>query len=332
MAIQIRQRSLVQALDYQLPEGHSEIRLLQKYTMSNGFLNRYGIRDGMELLVFDFTVEEQVEERVIAPGGLLLAYVVKGDGQIALWPRGSEHPKAITYRKDLSIIAKSREPMEAHSSIRPSMPFCGVEIRLDGAFLQRSGIEAMLDDLDETHPWSLLSGEGIWIGERETPGQIDEFVQLVLASAGSSVQDDFVIEARALDMLRLTLGALKPNGPSSTRAQIKSQSLKQKVEEVKHLLQTDLTRPWAIKTLAREVGLSEKKLQQEFKRLSGLSVYRYLQKTRLEEAHMLITERGLSVTESAFRVGYSNPSRFSELFKRQFGIRPSELWQSGQTD
>ncbi len=57
----------------------------------------------------------------------------------------------------------------------------------------------------------------------------------------------------------------------------------------------------------------------------GTSVFAYLRKARMELAQELLRKRHLNVTEVAFRVGYSNPSKFAAAFRREFGVSPSTI-------
>ena len=40
---------------------------------------------------------------------------------------------------------------------------------------------------------------------------------------------------------------------------------------------------------------------------------------------MLLARDGATVTETALAVGYANPSRFSQLFLREYGMTPSDF-------
>ncbi len=45
----------------------------------------------------------------------------------------------------------------------------------------------------------------------------------------------------------------------------------------------------------------------------------------MTEAHKLLDEGGLNVTEVATQVGYSNASKFAAAFRKEFGIAPGEV-------
>ncbi|MBB1629209.1 AraC family transcriptional regulator [Achromobacter sp. UMC71] len=94
--------------------------------------------------------------------------------------------------------------------------------------------------------------------------------------------------------------------------------------EARRRLAADLRGAPSSSTLARELGLHTRKLDQAFKRAFGVSMARYLQEARLTHGRALILSGGLSVSEAAWHVGYA-PAHFSVAFRRRFGVRPSAL-------
>jgi AraC-like DNA-binding protein len=97
------------------------------------------------------------------------------------------------------------------------------------------------------------------------------------------------------------------------------------LERVRRCLVERLEEPPTLAELARMAGFSQTKLKGGFRARFGTSVFAYLRQARLEEARRLLFARQLNVTEAALRVGYANPSKFAAAFRRQFGLRPSEL-------
>jgi AraC-like DNA-binding protein len=69
--------------------------------------------------------------------------------------------------------------------------------------------------------------------------------------------------------------------------------------------------------------LNEKRLKEGFREKFGLPIYTFLQKSRLYAAREFLVSLDRKVIDIAMAVGYSNPSRFSELFSREFGMTPS---------
>lgn len=81
----------------------------------------------------------------------------------------------------------------------------------------------------------------------------------------------------------------------------------------------------SLDTLASHVAMSKFHFIRLFKRSTGLSPYQYLLKLRLDEARRLIVAGGLPIAQVAHATGFSDQSRFTAMFKRQFGTTPAAL-------
>ncbi|MDY2702707.1 MAG: helix-turn-helix transcriptional regulator, partial [Prevotella sp.] len=57
----------------------------------------------------------------------------------------------------------------------------------------------------------------------------------------------------------------------------------------------------------------------------------FIRNMRLEQAARLISEGKINVTQVAFAVGFNNQSHFSTVFKKHFGMTPSEYAQRSLT-
>ncbi|MCR5553059.1 MAG: helix-turn-helix transcriptional regulator [Oscillospiraceae bacterium] len=80
----------------------------------------------------------------------------------------------------------------------------------------------------------------------------------------------------------------------------------------------------SLQELAAEHGISVSFLQKSFKQVYGLPVYQYLKTYRLEKAAVLLRNSKRSVTKIALDAGYTNPAKFSEAFRKLYGLPPSE--------
>ncbi|MGF1543672.1 MAG: AraC family transcriptional regulator N-terminal domain-containing protein [Parvularculaceae bacterium] len=76
--------------------------------------------------------------------------------------------------------------------------------------------------------------------------------------------------------------------------------------------------------IAKEAGMSESALHEKFRAVTGTTPNQYLKALRLQEAHSLLTVRGLTVTNAALAVGYKSVNQFSRDFAKRFGVPPKE--------
>jgi len=86
---------------------------------------------------------------------------------------------------------------------------------------------------------------------------------------------------------------------------------------------------FSVPLLAQEFAMSESTLLRQLKRLTGLTPVKYLQELRLNLARELMEENGeVSVQKVASEIGYQDVRSFSRVFKKRFGVSPSEYLQS----
>ena len=79
-----------------------------------------------------------------------------------------------------------------------------------------------------------------------------------------------------------------------------------------------------VEVLTKEVGISRAQLHRKMKEMTGLPVSEFIRNIRLEQAVRLLKEQKINVTQVAYSVGFSNLAHFSTVFRKQFGVSPSE--------
>ena len=76
--------------------------------------------------------------------------------------------------------------------------------------------------------------------------------------------------------------------------------------------------------LADMMKVKECMFRRAFKAEKGMSPVKYRNMLRLRKAYEMLTSGDYSVIETAIITNFSDPGYFSKLFKRQYGISPSE--------
>lgn len=95
------------------------------------------------------------------------------------------------------------------------------------------------------------------------------------------------------------------------------------VEHVQRLLAERYREGPTLDALATEVGCSAFHLCRLFKRHTGLSIHRYLNRLRLRVALTSIAESDARLADLADDLGYSSHSHFTDAFRREFGVTPT---------
>jgi AraC-like DNA-binding protein len=98
------------------------------------------------------------------------------------------------------------------------------------------------------------------------------------------------------------------------------------VKRAEEFMRANAREPLTIEALANAGGCSVRSLQLAFRRFRGTTPMAALQRIRLEaaRAEILRIDRAQSLTRIAAEHGFSNASRFAQLFRRTYGAYPSE--------
>lgn len=75
--------------------------------------------------------------------------------------------------------------------------------------------------------------------------------------------------------------------------------------------------------VARAAGVSRSHLCRIFKRVTGLSLSRFLTRRRLHAAKAMLRDPGTPIQQVASNLGYHDPSHFNRVFRRWEGQAPS---------
>jgi len=100
------------------------------------------------------------------------------------------------------------------------------------------------------------------------------------------------------------------------------------IYKVRDALVIKLNEPTPVKDLVKIAGMNELKLRKLFTQIFGLGLYDYFQRIRMQEAARLLREENLTVSETGYRLGFSNLSHFTRLFEQHLGAKPKK-WSMG---
>lgn len=107
-----------------------------------------------------------------------------------------------------------------------------------------------------------------------------------------------------------------------TKINITSTDLKTLFKIRKILLDNVPTTP-SIETLANEAAMSVSKLQKKFKQVFGKSISQFALREKMRLAKTLLATQNYSVSDVAYKLGYSNVSHFAKAFNNCYQINPS---------
>lgn len=146
---------------------------------------------------------------------------------------------------------------------------------------------------------------------------------LALEGAGLDAQSRAKLGEQFMDILALAINAEPGRQPAAEtcvqRARLRS---------VKSYIDAHLSDPnLSLGKIAKENGISLRYLHQLFRPMD-VSASEWLRMRRLQRCYDLLSSpqhATQSITDIAYSMGFSSSSHFSNLFRAQFGLRPSDV-------
>ena len=133
-------------------------------------------------------------------------------------------------------------------------------------------------------------------------------------------QDFAFLQLKALELLML-LGRTPREEGTDVYCSAKQAEL---IHHLRDHLLSDREGYVSLANLAAEHEISVSHLQKLFKQVYGVPVYHYIKEYRLEQAAVELVRGTKPVTQIAQSAGYDNASKFSECFRKRYGVTPSQ--------
>lgn len=121
--------------------------------------------------------------------------------------------------------------------------------------------------------------------------------------------------------LRVLLALLKD---SELLADKPRHTLQDRVRMVINLMNTHINEPIDLDACAALCCVSRERFNHMFKEQTGFPPLLYINMVRIQRAKELLTDSGLTVSECAQTLGFSDVNYFSRLFRKLTGVSPSK--------
>ncbi|RAV21664.1 AraC family transcriptional regulator [Paenibacillus contaminans] len=281
-----------------------------------GSISRLKIRQGIEVVITDMTLEEDWNQYIHEDRVFEINYCFSGS--VDCYFKGN---RSSTQGQSGNMYAI--EDSEIHLFKRSKQRYQFLEIRLLPEQVLRYFEYA--DDHRKVEKW-LKSQSG-----QISP--LNNFVTLKRA-AYEMVHSTYMgalkrlhMESKIMEIVLLVLEKYMGEQRSTAAYFIKKTDV-ERLYAAKQIIQDRLENPLTLKQLARATELNELKLKKGFKELFGMTVFEYIRDLRLEKGLFLMQYEQLNIGEAAAAVGYSNPSNFSAAFYKKYGCKPGHYMRS----
>ena len=96
-------------------------------------------------------------------------------------------------------------------------------------------------------------------------------------------------------------------------------------EDAVRIVEAEYASELSLDDIARRVASSRRQLQRAYSEIGNTTFRDHLTSVRMQRAAELLSVRGLTVREVAYRVGYRQPAQFAKAFRRHHGVSPSDF-------
>ena len=142
--------------------------------------------------------------------------------------------------------------------------------------------------------------------------------------------EPLAVEESVIDLLDQVIASTR-SSTGHPCAQVMSKGQRDTVRHIEALLSQHPEKRITLRSLAYQVGLSAYHVCRLFRRTTGKKLHEYRLQIRLRTALAKVLESRAPLTEVALDAGFSSHSHFTEAFRRQFGVVPSQVRAGGSS-
>jgi AraC-like DNA-binding protein len=201
-----------------------------------------------------------------------------------------------------------------HERLAIWIPARSLEQRL-AALLGEPGKEDVA--FDPLIDWESGPGQGIrrliWLLTQE------------LASPNSFAANDMACRSFT-DLLLYTLLRSQPNNYSTRLARPANSPVPRTIRCAEEFIRSRAGQPIALYEVAEAAGCTVRSLQLGFRQFRDTTPAAAIRQVRLEAVRQILAfgESARTVTDVAYQYGFTNPGRFSGLYKQMFDVSPAD--------
>ncbi|MEO5624823.1 MAG: AraC family transcriptional regulator [Dokdonella sp.] len=155
---------------------------------------------------------------------------------------------------------------------------------------------------------------------------------LFLATQNDSELPILAVEEYVINLVEAVLQSATRywDRPSRPAKQMDAVSMRRQwtiADEAKTIMALQYWEPLSVAQIAQHVHCSPGYLCRTFKRVTGFTLHGYLQQLRLRASLQLLADSWMDFAGIAEHLGFATHSHFTDVFRRQFGITPTEFMQ-----
>jgi len=309
-------------LDLMNNSDSSELSWKWPGEIGTGRISRIKLNPGLSLGFGDFQVFEDVELRfkpILMP---VIFHFFSSRHSNCGYSLIDKQEELYFFRPGLGGSIAYRKKWQGTFKFSRGVPVRGLTVYIDPVLLN-----TLIGGQHERFPAILCD---IACGGREQcfsqsfilPSMVHTAVDQVLNCPYSNPLKRFFLEAKSMELITCAMAQLAVDKYGHDSTGVLSSRDMERVRDIRDILLNDLNSPPSLMELASKSGTNKNKLNADFHKVFGTTVFEFLRISRLEHARNLLKNKKMSVTEAAFEVGYAHQQSFTRAFRNHFGSNP----------
>ncbi|QZY57421.1 helix-turn-helix domain-containing protein [Crassaminicella profunda] len=290
-----------------------------KDQFGTGNFFRIKIEEGLEISGFDISkMEMDFDNRVPHEDILEVGYCYGGETKILSLPDGKEY----TFKKDDICIYNTLNKLDYFKFKYRNCKAMSIHMNFNSIKNAMNSIweDEILRDWQENI--NNIFKENILIVEKASY-DLRKIAQEIDTISSNNMMGYMKLKLKTIEFLATFLEEKSKENFKN----IKNKEV-QIITKAKEIINENIENTPSVKELANQLNTSVYKLQKGFKDITGDTVYEYIKKAKIEKAKYLLKNSNLSILEIANEIGYENPSKFANVFKRYNDITPLKYRKS----
>ena len=164
-------------------------------------------------------------------------------------------------------------------------------------------------------------------GETDTARRVSELLRRIYRE-GTEAAPEYELMIKAELMLILALLGREYHDILRAAPDREQRRYLQQLDEAMSYINRNISSDLTLDDIPKAAGMSRSYFSTVFKRMNGISVWRYVNGKRIERAMRYLDEGGRTVTEIATLCGFSNIANFNRSFRMIARQSPSEFRRS----
>ena len=223
-----------------------------------------------------------------------------------------------------AVVLSSPASLE---SITIFPPFSGILIETDfdsimGYFPflpDKNDCKILFEELTEKHSGIMPIKTGLWAQAASVP-----------LKALTDTEKCGYLSFKSAELIYI-LAKLPVVLPSSYASAVPDNYITRTVTSMREYMENNLGEKITIEALSRKFNIAPTAFKENFRRLYGVSIHKWLQSRRIEHSRNLLRSTSMPILQIAHQVGYESTSQFNLAFRKSCGTSPGKYRKMSET-